>query len=167
MILAEISIILLAITTSYGIKVLAKKYGYKIRKTRLRKLLLEGFTLMDPNLIKIAITSLKDFDGKYSTNKLDKYLLEIIQIFNSNDEKITLNEKNVLNLVNKFIFDNILDDEEEEEKQKDEIEEKIEENREILNEVEKRRKEIMLRKNQIRQKQVGKSAKRRSTGGMG
>lgn len=168
MILAEISIVIISIAGAYGIKVLLGGAKYKINKKKLKKSLRKSFDLMDVESIKRAIVSLADFDSKHCSHKLEKYLLQIIQVFRDDEEKPTLNEKNVLNLPKEFIFDSIFDnDVEEDERQLDVIEEKLEETKEVLTEVEKRRKEIMLRKNLIRQRQMGKSAKRRSSGTLG
>ena len=168
MIVVEVIIVISLCAGVYGVKLLGKKMGYKITKKKLKKLLNKGFDLMDTDMIKMAINSLSDFDGKHSSKKLDKYLMEIVNMFRDDDEKPTLNEKNVLNLSKEFVFDNIFDDDEKEEvRQLESIEEKLEETKEVLNEVEKRRKEVMLRKNMIRQRQIGKVSKRRSTGSMG
>lgn len=168
MIIEELSIVLISIAGVYGIRKLTKKMKYNIRKKKLKKLLNDGFSVMNTDIIKTAIKALEDFDAKYNTKKLEKYLLEIVNIFRDDDEKPTLNEKNVLGLVEELVFDSIFDDEEEEEeRQLSEIEEKMQETKKVLNEVELRRKEIILRKNQIRQGQVIKSGKIRKSGGMG
>lgn len=168
MLLVEAGIVIGLCAGAYGLKVLLKKTNYKIGKNKLKRLLKRGFDLMDTDLIKSAIKELSDFDGKHNSRKLDKYLLQIVNDFRDDEEKPTLNEKNVLNLVKEFVFDNIFDDdEEEEERQLDEIEEKLQASKEVLSEVEKRRKEILLRKNMIRQRQIGKASKRRSVGGLG
>ena len=164
----EISIVAGVITMVYVIKTISKKIGYRIGKKKLKKLLYYGFEIMDVNIIKNSIKALEDFDSKYHTKKLNKYLLNIVDIFRDDDTKQNLNEKNVLNLPTEFAFDMIFDtDEKEEELLVDEIDEKIEETKLVLSEVEKRRKEIMLRKNEIRQRQMGKSMKRRTQGSMG
>lgn len=168
MILAELSIVLIAIAGVCGIKVLSKKMGYKLSKKKLKKLLMVGFDLMDADIIHSAIMSLMDFDGKHNSKKLDKYLLEVVKTYRDDETKPTLNEKNVLNLVKEFTMDNIFDDDViEEERQLDIIEEKMEETKQVLNEVDKRRKEIMLRKNMIRQRQIAKSSKHRTSSAMG
>ena len=168
MILAELSIVLISIAGFYGISRIAKKLKFKLSKKKLKKMLNKGFELMDTDMIKNAISSLIDFDSKYNSKKLNKYLLEIIKVFRDDPKKLNLNEVNVLNLAKEFVFDNIFDaDEQEESRQLDTIEEKLEETREVLTEVEKRRQEILLRKNQIRQRQSIKSNKRRQTGSLG
>lgn len=168
MIIIEASIVVGLVAGVYGIKVLSKKLGYKLNKNKLKKLLNVAFDAMDNDLIKGAIFSLLDFDRKHNSKKLDKYLLTIIKTFRDDEEKPTLNEANVLNLRNEFVLENIFEeDEKEEERQLDEIEIKLEETRQVLSEVDKRRKEVILRKNQIKQSQMMKSRKIRSSGGMG
>jgi nucleoside-triphosphatase THEP1 len=124
-----------------------------------------GFEVMDLDLIRSSILSLEDFNPA----KVDKYLMEIVKLFRDDDKKKTLNQNSVMNLKSSnFDFSDIFDDEvEEKERQMDEIDEKLEETRQVLSDVEKRRKEIILRKNEIRSRQATKSGKMRSSGRMG
>ena len=174
MIIIEATIIIGMVVGVYGLKTIGKKFNYKVSKKKLKKLLVLAFDIMDTDDIKSSIKSLSDFDSKHSTNKLDKYLLEIIKEFRDNEDKRTLNESNVLNLPNEFDFDSIFDNDEEEkekeqkeqkeeeqkeqkEQEQNDIKEKLNETQELLDELNKRRKEVINRKNEIRGRQLAKS----------
>jgi hypothetical protein len=170
MIITEAGIVIGLVAGAYGIKVLLKKMEYKIDKGRLKKLLIKGFMLMDTDLLEKVILSIKDFDKKNNTQKLQKYLMEIYKIFRDDNDKHTLNRRGMVDLADTLDFVALFEqDEEDEENDKDEIEEKLQESKDVLNEVERRRKEILVRKNMIRARQQGKASKekRRSFGGMG
>ena len=155
MIIIEGSIIIGIVTGVYGIKVLSKKFGYKMEKSKLKKLLVMGFDSMNSDLIRRTINSLSEFDGKHSTKKLDKYLLDIVTLFRDDENKTTLNEKNVLNLVKEFTMENLLEDEAEARALK------VEETLERVREAEQKREEMLMRKDLIRERQLAKSNKRR------
>ena len=144
-----------------------KRLGVVISKRKLRKMLAKGFEKLDFDMIKKAITGLKDFDYKHSTQKLDKYLVPIIKEFRDNDEKMSINEKNLQISIRDFSqFHTIFEpDEVEEEEQVDLVGEILDEADLQLQEVKKRRDEVMQRKNHILA--IRRQTKKRSTGAMG
>lgn len=130
----------------------------RIRKWKLKKLLLKAFELMDLDMIKIAVRKFQDYDLHYQTNKLNISLQKII---NGNPD---LNERNVMRMLFDFHYLSKLFDEEEE---KEEEDESMIDNK--LQELDKKRKEIKIRKNQLKQQIFAKQKrmKRRKIGGMG
>lgn len=171
MILIEAGIVIGLVAGAYGIKVVVKKMGYKVSKKKLKRMINLSFDLMDGNMIREGIEALKDFDGKHNTKKLNKYIQQIINRFRQDEDKPNLDEKKVKEALDDFdLLEFILEeDEDEEEDIKDEVEEKMEEVKQVLNSVEQRRREMILRKNEIRMMMAGKSKKmdRRRFGGMG
>ena len=136
MVIAEGLAILGSFFAVIGIKMLAKKWGYKIKKGRLRRMLLKGFELMDIDIIKLVIAALEDFDTKHKTKKLDKYLLNVTKTFRNRDDLPNLNEHIILNRPKDININNILD------------------RKEMKEEMNIRRDEIIERKNMIREKQM-------------
>lgn len=144
-----------------------KRLGVIVSKKKLKKLLIKGFTILDFDVIKKAITGLKDFDYKHNTKKLDKYLLPIIKEFKDSDEKMSINEKNLKVAIGDFSqFHTIFDEDEEEVSEQNAIvDEKLDLVNEQLQEVKRRRDEVMQRKNHI--KAIQRQEKKRMSGGMG
>lgn len=83
-----------------------KKIKYKNKKKKLKTRLKKSFEKRNKKDIIKNIESLKDFDSKKHTNKLEKYLYDLI------DEIPFLNKDFVLSLINNFNeIDNIFNDE--------------------------------------------------------
>ena len=169
MILIELTIVACGVLGVIGVKIVAKKIGYKVKKRKLWKILNVGFDTLDMDNIKWVVDELNEFDVLHSTQKLIKYVRRIVKRFNEDPEKPMLNEENVLKMVRDSDFShpqNIFDeDEEEKDEQMEIVDEKLEE-------IEKRRKEIILRKNEIRQQMSRREShmngrRKRKAGGMG
>ncbi|MCH6575670.1 MAG: hypothetical protein IH795_10815 [Bacteroidetes bacterium] len=140
---------------------IVKKLGYKRSKKLLKKALITGFENLEYDDIKIAITALMDFDSKNSTKKLEKYLLQIVNEFRENNDKLDINEANLKNSLRDLSQLHTIFDQEPEET--DELNDMIDEK---IDEVNKRRKEVMLRKNQIKSR-VSRIKPRRQSSAMG
>jgi len=127
-------------------------------------MLINGFNNLDYDDIRMAICGLLDYDNKYSTKKLDKYLNKIVLEFKNNEDKLNINEGKLKEAISDFNqLENIFDiDEEEEKEQGDLLDEKLEE-------VMARRKEVLIRRNQLKQDRLGiiKKKQRRNIGAMG
>ena len=134
------------------------------QKKRFKKMLINGFNNLDYDDIRMAICGLLDYDEKYSTQKLNKYLNKIILEFKNNEDKLNINENNLKEAVGDLTkLSNIFDlREEEEEELEDVLDIK-------MNEVMKRRKEVLIRRIQIEANRIGiiKKKQRRHIGGMG
>ncbi len=134
------------------------------QKKRFKKMLINGFNNLDYDDIRMAICGLLDYDNKYSTKKLDKYLNKIVLEFKNNEDKLNINEGKLKEAISDFNqLENIFDiDEEEEKEQGDLLDEKLEE-------VMARRKEVLIRRNQLKQDRLGiiKKKQRRNIGAMG
>ncbi len=128
------------------------------RKKKLKKMIKMAFKEMDMDMIKLVIVKLLDFDTRFRTNKTQLYLTkEIIR-------NPQLNEKYVLSLITGFHHIAKLFDQEVEEEIEDEAVVDVK-----LKQIESKRKEILIRKNQLKQQILAKNKrmKRRSTGAMG
>ena len=134
------------------------------QKKKLKKLLIEGFNNLDFDDIRIAICVLLDYDEKYSTKKLNKYLNKVVIDFKNSEDKLNINENNLKEAINDFTkLESIFDIKEEEINEMDMVlDEKVAE-------IQKRRKEVLIRRNQIQQDRIGiiKKKQRRNIGKMG
>ncbi len=152
-----------------GCAKISKKIGIKINKRKLKKLLLKGFKNADFEMIGKAISSLIDYDSRNNSKKLNKYLVKVV-----NKHKDTINEPNLVIALTDLskldtIFDAPIIEEEEEvdnEQEQEQIQAMLDEQ---LTEITKRRKEVLLRRNQIQIERLGhqKRKQRRSVGKMG
>ena len=134
------------------------------QKKRFKKMLIEGFNNLDYDEIRLAIVGLLDYDSKYSTKKLDKYLSKIVIDFKNDEDKLNINELKLRDVIeNGGNLDKIFD------MTSDEEEEIIDVLDEKMNEVMKRRKEVLMRRNQIQADRLGiiKKKQRRNIGAMG
>lgn len=117
------------------------KLKYNTEKRKLKKKLKKSILQNDKKLIKKYIIKLKDFDKKYQKNKLEKVLEKIIR----NNKNI--NEDNLFSLMDNFDFietifqDEILDNDEN-------FNETVNDKLKFL---EKKRKEILIRQNNMKQ----------------
>lgn len=163
LVIVEVSILVASVLGVIGLKKLLSKVGVKISKRKLKKILFNGFSIIDIDMIKTAIVGLKDYDKKYNTEKLEKYIQEILKENKYNKETPDFNEENVKLSLNDFnMLENIFDETEEEKK---DIEDVVDVK---LTEIEKRRKEIIIRKNEIKNQIQGKNRRMmRKSGGMG
>ena len=136
------------------------KLGVKMSKRKLKNLLIKGFEAVDFDMMKKAILSLQDFDEKHSTKKLDKYLGKIVK------KNKTINQSKLKEAVNNLDkLETIFDEDEDEVK----VEQMSNLLNERLDEVDKRRREVLIRKNEIRQQNLSalKKKGRRKMGSMG
>lgn len=137
---------------------LFRRLRYLIRKKGLKKGLVKAFESIDSDTILRSLTHIEDFDKKHNSNKLPKYLLDIVNAFDADDTKPTLNRNNTLGLMTDFsMIDTIFDETEEEVKEATNILD------EKLIEIEQKRREVILRKNEIRSAQILKNSKMRRT----
>lgn len=134
-----------------------KKY-----KGKLKKSLIIAFNELDINKIRKSIKGLKDYDSKYNTQKLGKYIENIIELINNNDEPININPVNMEKALEDLdMLPTIFDNPEEDIKEANLLDEKI-------TEIEKKRKEIILRKNLLKLNMVkAQKHKSKSSGKMG
>ena len=138
----DIELIVLGVSAFfYGVVKTNNKIKYLIQKKKLKKKLNKAILQNDKKLIKKYIIKLKDFDKKYQKNKLEKILEKIIR----NNQNI--NEDNLFSLMNNFDFidviynNEVLDNDEN-------FNETIDEKLKFL---EKKRKEILIRQNNMKQ----------------
>ena len=143
-----------------GMQKLSKKVGYKISKRKLKKLLIEAFDLLDIPMMEKAIINMKDFDSKHQTKKLDKTINKILS------KKPDLNKENVRRMVTENNFTSIEDIFSQTQDEKKEEEDFVSEQ---LLAIERKRQDIIQRKQDIRNKLMAKEKKlqRRNVGGMG
>ena len=134
------------------------------QKKRFKKMLIDGFNNLDYDDIRLAIVGLLDYDSKYSTKKLDKYLSKIIIDFKNDENKLNINELKLRDVINNGgnldkIFDMTIEEEEE-------IDDMLDKK---MNEVMARRKEVLNRRNALKQDRLGiiKKKQRRTIGGLG
>lgn len=139
MVIAEASVIIGICVGIYGIKKVSKKLGYKLQKSKIKKFLFEAFELLNIDMIKKAIVIIEDFDKRYNTKKLNKYLLQISQIWKEDDNKPNLNENNLLFLPNDFSINDIIE---------------REDKKETIKEIEERRNKVLERKREIKKRQI-------------
>jgi hypothetical protein len=164
MVVIEVAIMVGSAVLVYGVSKLSKKLGYKIKKKHIKKYLYLAFDSLDIDMLKKSFSAVKDFDSKHNTNKMDKYLFDIVQRFRDDDDKPTLNEKVVLGLKDNFDdVRDILDNEDEEILIRNDVDERLEEVREVLQDVEQRRKEMIIRKNAIRAQMLEKNKRKSKT----
>lgn len=134
------------------------------QKKRFKKLLFNGFNNLDYDDIRLGICGLLDYDSKYNTKKLDKYLNKIIIEFKNNPDKLNINQKKLDIAINDFDkLEYIFDMSDEEELEANELlDDKI-------LEVQARRKEILIRRNALKMDRLGiiKKKQRRTIGAMG
>ena len=134
-----------AITIISGVSIILvnrtyKKLKYLKQKRKLKNNLIKSIKENNKTNIKKYIIKLKDFDSKYQTNKLLKYLEHCCRTIPE------LNEDNIYSLVNDFYFINMIY-----ETEKEELEAEITDNLdEKLRQLERKKKEIMLRANRIK-----------------
>lgn len=148
------SIVIGIIVGSYIVsKKIKSVIKYNTRKRLLKKRLIKSFKERNKNLIKKSIFELKEFDEK----KLKKYLFNIVV----DDDK--LNEENVMSLAEDFsMIDNI---EENRILVQSRLENHLDDKLDLM---ERRRQEIIMRKNQMRAKSNLKAKKfNRVSGKMG
>ncbi len=142
----------LIIVVGAGIVIIEKTYKkikYIKQKRKLKKKLIKSIQENDKNDIKKYVIKLKDFDKKYNKRKLLKYLDYSCRIING------LKEENVFSLLHDFNFLDMLYESEEEE-----LNINIHYNlNEKLRELEKKRKEILIRNNQVQARVMFKSKK--------
>ncbi len=139
------------------------KLKRKLCKKKLCKLLNKGFDDLNFDMVAEALRGLEDFDEKYNTRKKNKYIQKIIKSFKNDENEININESNLSEALEDFTkFDTIFDEDEDE---MIEMENVVDDK---LEEVMKRRKEVILRKNMIRSRNMTKSGKKRkNVGAMG
>ena len=126
-----------------------KKCKYIKKKRNLKNKLFKSVKENNKCDIKKYIIKLKDFDKKYQKNKLLKFLEYCCRTING------LNEDNVYSLVEDFYFINMIY-----ENEKEELEIEITDNLDMkLKQLEKKRKEIVIRANRIKGQAVLKSNK--------
>tara|TARA_Y100000034_G_C6767883_1_gene342411 strand:+ start:155 stop:646 length:492 start_codon:yes stop_codon:yes gene_type:complete len=124
-----------------------KKIFYLNEKRKLKKKIIKSIQENNKTNIKKYIIKLKDFDEKYKKKKLLKYLEYCCR--NIND----LNENNIYSLIEDFNFIDMIYNNE-----KDNLEEEIHDNLdEKLQELEKKRKMILSRSNQLQAKAMLKN----------
>lgn len=135
-------------TTIQATKAISKKVYYKRKKKKLKKKLFKAFEINDKQQIRKYITKCQDFDKKYNTEKLKKYLIQIIKQYP------TINEYNTLNLMKDFTSINELYTGETFVKSKMDIllEEK-------LKKIEIKNKEVKIRNDKLTQKFAEKAKK--------
>lgn len=129
-------------------KEISKKIYYKNKKNKLKKKLKQAFDNNDKQQIRKYITKIQDFDKKNSTEKLKKYLINIVK------EIPGLNEYNTLQLLIDFTTINDLYTSELHIKSKMDLllEEK-------LKKIEAKNKEVKIRNDKISQKMAMKGKK--------
>lgn len=126
-----------------------KKIKYNIIKRNLKKKIIKSIRENDKNNIKKYVIKLKDFDKKYNKRKLLSCLEYCIKNING------LKEENVYSLISDFNFLDMIYENEDEE-----LNINIHNNlNERLKELEKKRKEILLRNNQIQARNIFKNKK--------
>ena len=126
-----------------------KKIKYNIIKRNLKKKIIKSIRENDKNNIKKYVIKLKDFDKKYNKRKLLSCLEYCIKTING------LKEENVYSLISDFNFLDMIYENEDEE-----LNINIHNNlNERLKELEKKRKEILLRNNQIQARNIFKNKK--------
>jgi hypothetical protein len=126
-----------------------KKIRYNKEKRKLKKKLIKSIQENDKNKIKKYVIKLKDFDTRFNKKKLLKYL----ELSNRNING--LNQENIYSLLNDFSFLDMIYESEE-----DEINIDNSNNlNEKLKELEKKRKEILIRNNQLQAKALFKNNK--------
>ena len=147
----------------YSSRKIMSKLKCKMCKRKLRKLLEKGFDDLNFDTIRKALRGLDYFDKKYNTEKKMKYLQNIIKVFKEDDSQLNINELNLSEALEDFAkFDSIFDEDDEEMLEMNSIVD------DKLEEVMKRRKEVILRKNMIRKRNMTKSGKaRKNIGAMG
>lgn len=145
-----------------GIEKSYKKIKYLKQKRKLKINLIKSIKENNKTNIKKYIIKLKDFDNKYQTNKLLKYLELCCRTIPE------LQPDNIYSLTNDFYFINMIY-----EKEKEELEAEITDNLdEKLKQLERKRKEILIRANKIKGQAVVKNNKmsrnqKRNKGRMG
>jgi len=148
-----------------GARYVAKIIKYKYRKYMLRMKLYDSLEGKSENLLKHCLAKLSDFDKKNNTNKLESYVNKFINKYGDkagvNGDKLRKYIKGACDFVE--IYEII-----EEDDMEDTIKLQLEKASKVLSEVERKRKEILIRKNKIRTQSVLKSMKlNRISGKMG
>jgi len=149
-----------------GCAKISNKLGIKLNKRKLKKLLKLGFEKLDFDLIRKGIVGLTDYDSRNNSNKLGKYLNKIVKKNDTiNESKLNEALTDLSKIESIFDEDEVIEEKEEEE-DIDDREEIIDEK---LNEIKRRRKEVLIRKNQIQMERMGimKKKQRRKMGAMG
>ena len=165
----EAAIITGGVIIIFGILKGIKETGYKCSKRKLWKALHKGFIEVNGDIILETIDKLRDFDKKNKRNKLNKYINKILAENRKNDLP-NLNSKNVRGLSrNPELIHNIFDESEESIlDEEDIIDKKIDVVNSTLTDIERKRKDIIIRKNEIRHNMINKNKKlRRNSGKMG
>ncbi len=126
-----------------------KKLKYIKLKRKLKKKIFKSIKENNKCDIKKYIIKLKDFDKKYQKSKLLKNLEYCCRTING------LNEDNIYSLIEDFYFLNMIY-----ENEKEELELEITDNLDMkLKQLEKKRKEILIRANRIKGQAVLKTQK--------
>lgn len=136
---------------------LVKLLSRKKYKGKLKKCLIKSLKNLDVSDLRKTIVALQDYDSKYSTHKLEKYLETAFQEYNG---ELPINE-NVLKELpfDLRLIDNLFDEEEEE------INENVDLLDNKLKEIAAKRKEVIIRRNELRGERRGKKTKNRRTQG--
>ena len=143
-----------------GSRLLLKKIKQLSDKRKLKKILYKAFKDIDMEMMKDAILGLLDYDAKHKSKKTDKYLIKIVRDF----KDLNINESNLLESKNNLtMLKNIFDEDEERLKADDDLIDAR------LDEITKKRKEIILRKNQLKTNNIliANRKNRRTTGKLG
>lgn len=140
--------LIVAGTTIQATKAISKKVYYKRKKNKLKKKLFKAFEINDKQQIKKYVCKVQDFDKKYNTEKLKKYLTNIVKTYPA------INEYNTMNLIKDFTTINELYTSENFVKSKMDLllEEK-------LKKIEAKNKEVKLRNDKLTQKFAEKAKK--------
>lgn len=149
-----------------GSKSILKYIKRRSRKKKLRKRLYNAFDDLDYDAIKVAIRNLQDYDRKYRTQKLKKYLNNVCRTFRDDETQLNINETKLKEAVLDLgLLEHIFDITDEEQNEQDIIiEDSLDLTRIRLDEIKRKRKEVMMRKDAVRQIQ---RQKKRQSGAMG
>ena len=164
----EVILVVVGTLIVIGSAKISRKIGVKINKRKLKKLLKLGFDKLDFDMIRKAMVGLMDYDSRNSSKKLDKYLNKIVKRYNVNTTKLNEALTDLSKMENIFDEDEIIEEEEEEPSiNQEELDKEFVDIQ--LEEIGKRRKEILIRRNQIQQDRLGiiKKKQRRTIGKMG
>ena len=129
---------------------------YKAHKNRLKKNLYNSLDMKNEELFIYTKKKLESFDTEHNKSKTEKYLyryaknhkdeLNLTAYFSYMNGEAIGNWSHIWNLVDEDNMNDIVD-------------EKLEEIKEVMGEVERRKRELMIRKNKIRQHTINKLRK--------
>ena len=150
----EIILLIVGTLLTIGIASVTKIVKNKNTKRKLKKMLKRGFKDLDYDIIRMAFRGLLDFDAQNDSRKLQKYLQKIIHQFRDDPTQMNINEKNLNMAIHDLSKLDTIFDQTEEEVQQDEdvVDEK-------LIAIEKKRQDIIQRKQNIRNKLIAKEKK--------